>query len=182
MACIKTIIESDAQDDLKDKYNELIEPWGGVDNILKIHSLNPEALDAHVKLYKTVMYGKSPIKRRDREMIALVVSTINHCHYWITHHGEGLLKLTKDDALVKQLKSDYKLADISPSQMAMLDYAAKLTSRPYDMMESDLIKLRDNGFNDRAILDINQIISYFAYVNRVADGLGVELEDFWDKK
>ena len=57
--------------------------------------------------------------------------------------------------------------------MAMLNYAAKLTSRPSDMIESDLIKLRDNGFNDRAILDINQIISYFAYVNRVADGLGV---------
>ncbi len=66
--------------------------------------------------------------------------------------------------------------------MAMLDYAAKLTSRPSDMIESDLIKLRDNGFNDRSILDINQIIAYFAYVNRVADGLGVELEEFWDKK
>ena len=66
--------------------------------------------------------------------------------------------------------------------MAMLDYAAKLTSRPSDMIESDLINLRDNGFNDRSILDINQIIAYFAYVNRVADGLGVELEEFWDKK
>ena len=66
--------------------------------------------------------------------------------------------------------------------MAMLDYSAKLTSRPSDMIESDLIKLRDNGFNDRSILDINQIIAYFAYVNRVADGLGVELEEFWDKK
>ena len=84
--------------------------------------------------------------------------------------------------MVKQLKADYKLADISTTQMTMLDYAAKLTSRPSDMIESDLIKLRDNGFNDRAILDINQTIAYFAYVNRVADGLGVELEDFWDKK
>ena len=81
MAWIKTITKADAKDDLKEKYNEFIEPWGGVDNILKIHSLNPESLDVHVKLYKTIMYGKSPIKRRDREMIAVVVSTINHCHY-----------------------------------------------------------------------------------------------------
>ena len=81
MAWIKTIKESDAKDELKVKYDELIEPWGCVDNILKIHSLNPESLDMHVKMYKTVMYGKSPIKRRDREMIAVVVSTINHCHY-----------------------------------------------------------------------------------------------------
>ena len=65
----------------KDQYDKLIEPWGGVDNILKIHSLNSNSLSAHVKLYKTVMYGKSPIRRTDREMIAVVVSTINHCHY-----------------------------------------------------------------------------------------------------
>ena len=128
------------------------------------------------------MYGKSPIRRTDREMIAVVVSTINHCHYWIVHHEEGLLKLTKNEALVTQLKSDYTFADITPTQMAMLDYAAKLTKRPADMIESDIERLRSAGFKDRAILDINQIVAYFAYVNRVADGLGVDLENFWNKK
>ena len=66
--------------------------------------------------------------------------------------------------------------------MAMLDYAAKLTKRPADMIESDIDRLRSSGFNDRAILDINQIVAYFAYVNCVADGLGVDLEDVWNKK
>ncbi len=66
--------------------------------------------------------------------------------------------------------------------MAMLDYSVKLTERPGDMILEDVDHLRDAGFNDRAILDINQIVAYFAYVNRVADGLGVELEDFWEKK
>ena len=66
--------------------------------------------------------------------------------------------------------------------MAMLDYAAKLTKRPADMIESDIERLRNAGFIDRAILDINQIVAYFAYVNRVADGLGVDLEDVWNKK
>ena len=66
--------------------------------------------------------------------------------------------------------------------MAMLDYSVKLTGRPGDMILEDVDRLRDAGFNDRAILDINQIVAYFAYVNRVADGLGVELEDFWEKK
>ena len=64
----------------------------------------------------------------------------------------------------------------------MLDYSVKLTERPGDMILEDVDRLRDAGFNDRAILDINQIVAYFAYVNRVADGLGVELEDFWEKK
>ena len=98
------------------------------------------------------------------------------------HHGEGLLKLTKNEALVNQLKSDYKLADIPPAQMEMLNYAAKLTKRPVDMIAEDVERLRDRGYKDRAILDINQIVAYFAYVNRIADGLGVDLEDYWYKK
>ena len=64
----------------------------------------------------------------------------------------------------------------------MLDYAVKLTERPSDMIESDIERLRKVGFKDRAILDINQIVAYYAYVNRIADGLGVELEDFWKEK
>jgi len=81
MAWIEVIAEDDATGTLKDLYETCLEPWGGVDNILKIHSLNPESLKAHLLLYKTVMYGPSPIKRPEREMIAVVVSAINHCHY-----------------------------------------------------------------------------------------------------
>ena len=81
MAWIAEIDEREAKGSLKDQYSKLKEPWGGIDNILKIHSLNPESLAAHVQLYKTVMFGKSPIPRIDREMIALVASSINQCHY-----------------------------------------------------------------------------------------------------
>ena len=81
MAWIAEIDEREAKGSLKDQYSKLKDPWGGIDNILKIHSLNPESLAAHVQLYKTVMFGKSPIPRIDREMIALVVSSINQCHY-----------------------------------------------------------------------------------------------------
>ena len=182
MAWIKIIDEENAEDSLKEQYAQLVEPWGGVDNILKIHSLNPESLAAHVKLYKTLMYGKSPLRRTEREMIAVVVSAINQCHYWIVHHGEGLLKLTKDESIVNQLKSDYTLANISTKQMAMLNYAAKLTERPADIFNRDIEELREVGFKDRAILDINQIVAYYAFVNRIADGLGVDLEEFWDNK
>ena len=81
MAWIAEIDEREAKGSLKDQYSKLKAQWGGIDNILKIHSLNPESLAAHVQLYKTVMFGKSPIPRIDREMIALVVSSINQCHY-----------------------------------------------------------------------------------------------------
>ncbi|RME42486.1 MAG: peroxidase [Caldilineae bacterium] len=97
----------------------------------------------------------------------------------MTHHGAGLLRLTRNESLVEQLKTDYTQADLTPAQRAMLDYAVKLTRTPWEMTEQDILTLREHGFNDRAILDINQIVGYFAYVNRLADGLGVELEDFW---
>ena len=81
MAWIEIINEEKADGDLKNQYAYLVEPWGGVDNILKIHILNPASLAAHVQLYKTVMFGKSPLRRAEREMIAVVVSVINKCHY-----------------------------------------------------------------------------------------------------
>ena len=77
------------------------------------------------------------------------------------------------------LKADYRQADLSPAERAMLDYAHKLTLTPWEMVEADVQSLRGHGFSDRAILDINQIVAYYAYVNRIADGLGVPLEDFW---
>lgn len=85
----------------------------------------------------------------------------------------------KDDALVKALQTDYRQADLSPADRAMLDYTYKLTLTPWEMNASDVETLREYGFSDRAILDINQITAYYAYVNRIADGLGVPLEAFW---
>ena len=75
------ISELEAKGELKRLYKKVTEPWGGVDNIMKIHSINHASLEAHLTLYKTVMFGKSPIPLVDREMIAVVVSVLNHCHY-----------------------------------------------------------------------------------------------------
>ena len=93
------------------------------------------------------------------------------------HHGAGLLRLTQDEALVAGLSDDYRQADLEPADRAMLDYAAKLTREPWTMESADVDALRDAGFSDAAILDVNQVTGYYAFVNRLADGLGVELED-----
>ena len=79
------------------------------------------------------------------------------------------------------MSSDYQRAELSPSDLAMLRYVDKLTRAPWDMVEADVVALRDVGFTDGAILDINQVAGYYAYVNRLADGLGVELESFWEE-
>jgi uncharacterized peroxidase-related enzyme len=89
--------------------------------------------------------------------------------------------LVKDKAQVAALQIDYRQANLSPANRAMLDYVHKLTLTPWEMEEADVQVLRRHGFSDRAILDINQITAYYAYVNRIADGLGVPLEKFWQE-
>lgn len=95
------------------------------------------------------------------------------------HHGAGLLELTKDEGLVTALASDYREANLSTADRAMLDYATKLTRVPWEMTQEDVEVLRREGFDDTAILDIAQVTSYYNFVNRLADGLGVELEAHW---
>ena len=100
----------------------------------------------------------------------------------MVHHGAGLRKVTRNDKFVKQLIRDYRKVGISEKERSMLDYVAKLTREPWKMEEKDVKVLRDVGFTDIGILDINQVTGYYAYVNRLADGLGVELEPFWEEK
>jgi len=81
MAWIDVIPEDEADGRLKELYEKYEEPWGGVDNILKIHSLNVPSLEAHYQLYVTLMRGRSDLSRAEREMIAVVASAANRCHY-----------------------------------------------------------------------------------------------------
>lgn len=97
------------------------------------------------------------------------------------HHGAGLRKITRDDEFVEKFIKDYKSSDLTEQDRTMLDYAAKLTKEPWNMVKADVQALRESGFSDVAILDIVQVAGYYAYVNRLADGLGVELESIWDE-
>jgi uncharacterized peroxidase-related enzyme len=89
--------------------------------------------------------------------------------------------LLKNDELIKHLETDYTQAELNPADRAMLDYSAKLTRTPWEMNVEDVEGLKRVGFTDRAILDIAQIVAYSAYVNRIADGLGVSMEDYWNE-
>jgi len=87
--------------------------------------------------------------------------------------------LVKDDALVAQLKEDFERATLPEKDKEMLGYVAKLTRQPATVEEADVVALRAAGFSDREILDIAQITAYFAFVNRIAEGLGVTVEAYW---
>jgi uncharacterized peroxidase-related enzyme len=85
----------------------------------------------------------------------------------------------KDEALVQAIQTDYTTAPISPAERALLDYAVKLAREPWAMQQEDIERLRAAGWSDAAILDLVIIAAYYAFVNRLAQGLGVELEARW---
>jgi uncharacterized peroxidase-related enzyme len=175
MAWIDTIDLEDADDDLRALYDEIIDTRGKLSNILKVHSLNPAALADHLQLYDTLLFGRSDLRRAEREAIAVVVSAANDCPYCVQHHGEALAAYW-DEACVEQMSADYTaLDDLDDKLRAACDVAAKLTREPGAMTEADVEGLRTAGWSDRSILDIVLITAYFNFVNRIATGLGVEV-------
>jgi len=94
------------------------------------------------------------------------------------HHGRGLRRLLKDDALFAEIGVDWRTSSVSSKRRAMLEYSVKLTHTPGDMVAADVEALRAEGFTDRDVLDITEVIGYYAYVNRIADGLGVQTESW----
>jgi uncharacterized peroxidase-related enzyme len=100
----------------------------------------------------------------------------------VRHHGAALRRLLKDKEKVTAIASDYRGAALSPRERAICDYAVKLTRTPGEMAERDVQALREAGLADADILDTCQIAAYYNYVNRMADGLGVELEDYWTRR
>ena len=96
----------------------------------------------------------------------------------MVHHRRGLRRLIKDDELVEEIEQDWTTADLSPKRRSMLGFAVKLTTTPAAMDGADVEALRSAGFSDRDILDIVEVVGYYAYANRVADGLGIETESW----
>lgn len=174
MAWIAVIEEEQAGSELKAVYDKIKGKRGKVANIMKIHSLNPKAMLAHSDLYMTIMFKKSGLTREERELIAVVVSAANRCPYCVNHHAEALNHFWQDDEKVKRLLEDYSALELEPKQQTLVQVAEKLTLNPSMVESKDLDKLREHGYSDHEILNINLIISYFNFVNRIALGLGVE--------
>lgn len=177
MANIEIVQEDAATGLLAEVYEKIIRERGALSEVLMIQSLNPESILRHLDLYITLMFGKSPLRRRQREMIAVVVSIANECTYCIAHHSEALNHHWKDADKLARFKSDFSSVGLDPADLALCQYASRLTLTPSASDANSVEELRAAGLNDRAILDTTLIVSYFNFVNRMVMGLGVNLED-----
>ena len=177
MPWIHVIDEPQAEGKLAEIYAGLRDTRGNVANIHRIHSLFPEALRAHMDLYRVLLYSNdAEISRADAELIATVVSIENSCDYCAAHHGDALSAQYADQPAACPIPSrDHTEWKLDGRQRAMLDFATKLAQIPHATSEEDVAALRTEGFTDRAILEIVMVTSYFCFVNRIALGLGVSL-------
>lgn len=177
MSWIKEVEVSEAEGKLAETYAALLKQRGKVANILKVHSLNPEAMGDHLDLYMTIMFGKSGLSRAEREAIAVVVSASNDCDYCVNHHAEALRRYIKDEEVIGLLMSSDGLETLEPRLSNIVRHAEKLTTAPGAMTESDLAELRAVNLSDGDILDLTLVVGYFNFVNRIALGLGVAYND-----
>lgn len=178
MPNIQVIEPNEAEGLLNDIYCDLIKTRGKVASVHKIQSLNPQSIIDHMALYQTIMFGKSPLRRVVREMMAVVVSASNECNYCITHHAEAVQHYWKDADRVLQLEKDYTQCELKPVEMLLCEYAEDLTKNPGTHNgEKWANTLREEGLEDKAVLDAALVVAYFNFVNRLVISLGVALEE-----
>ena len=181
MSWIQTIDYKDANSSLKRIYDRVKGPDNDVDNVLLIHSLRPHSLAGHMTLYKSVLHNSNnTLPKWYLESIGVFVSHLNNCSYCVKHHFTGFKKLLNDDKkatiFLEAVKSDSLETFFDSKYLYGINYAKKLTMEVQKIEKEDVERLKTAGFTEGEILEINQVISYFNYVNRSVVGLGVNLK------
>jgi uncharacterized peroxidase-related enzyme len=147
---------------------------GMIPNVLKAHAFDINKLNTFAALYNELMLADSGLSKLEREMIAVVVSSINRCWYCQVAHGAAVRQLSGDPALGEAMVMNYRVAPLDARQRAMLDFAAKVTTASATIEDTDRTALRDVGFGERDIWDIANVAAFFNMTNRVASATGMQ--------
>ena len=177
-AWIDMISDEDASKELREVLDIARTPHGTVDNVMRVHSLRPNTMKGHVTLYRAALHDETnTIPMWFQETVSSYVSILNNCQYSLENHWKNAAHLIGDAKKAQEIEK--ALWSKSPEdvfdgvELQMLRYAEKLTLRPSDMVQADVTALKSMGADDGEILELNQIIGYFNYVNRLLNGLGV---------
>ncbi|MEL7513815.1 MAG: peroxidase-related enzyme [Pseudomonadota bacterium] len=141
---------------------------GLIPNVLQAYAFDTDKLNAFTALYNDLMLADSGVTKLEREMIAVVVSSINKCYYCLTAHGAAVRQLSGKPELGEQMVMNWRSADLNPRETAMLGFAEMVTVSSHRIDEADRQAMRDSGFSDRDIWDIISVTAFFNMSNRVA--------------
>jgi uncharacterized peroxidase-related enzyme len=164
--------EGEAPEDVRSLWERADEKLGFVPNVLRVWALRPEHMLRWRKYMDELLKGASGLTEAQREMIGVVVSSTNRCHYCMTSHSAVLRQLTGDPVLVDQLLHNYRHAHLDERERGMLDFAVKVTEAAYRCTEADVEELRRLGWSDEDIMDIAEVTAMFNLTNRMANALG----------
>ena len=153
------------------------EKLGMVPNVLKAHAFDIAKLNTFTAMYNELMLAGSGLSKLEREMIAVVVSSINKCFYCLTAHGAAVRQLSGDPKLGEMLVMNWRVADLPYRQRAMLSFVEKMTKASAEIAEYDREALRDAGFSERDIWDIANVAGFFNMTNRVASATDMRPND-----
>ncbi|SDW15554.1 peroxidase-related enzyme [Roseicitreum antarcticum] len=151
-----------------------VEKLGFIPNVLRAYAFDIEKLNAFSAMYNDLMLGDSALTKLEREMIAVVVSSINRCWYCQVAHGAAVRQLSGDPALGEAMVMNYRFAPLDDRTRAMLDFAALVTEHSAKVSEADREVLRTHGFSDRDLFDIIAVVGFFSMSNRMASATGME--------
>lgn len=154
--------------ELQAYFDKCQEKLGFVPNVLKAYAFDAAKLKAFIDMVDDLMLADSGLTKLEREMIAVAVSAVNHCHYCLTAHGAAVRQRARDPELGELIAQNYRAAELPKRQKAMLDFAVKLTEAPAKIEEADREGLRKAGFSDRDIWDIAAVAGFYNMSNRIA--------------
>jgi uncharacterized peroxidase-related enzyme len=149
-------------------FDKCQEKLGFIPNVLEAYAFDTGKLQAFIDMVDDLMLAPSGLSKLEREMIAVAVSAVNHCHYCLTAHGAAVRQRSGDPELGEIIAQNYRAAHLTGKQKAMLDFAVKLTESPDKMEEGDRAALRKAGFSDRDIWDIAATAAFYNMSNRLA--------------
>ena len=169
--------KKDGEDQVANYLNIVNEKIGFIPNVLAAFAKFPKQFEGFTKLYNALMLGESGLTKLEREMIAVTVSSENHCFYCLVAHGSAVRELSNDPQLGERIAANFRSAELPEKQLELLNFTKKLTRDPSEISESDRINLREVGYTDRDIWDISAIVGLFNMTNRLASATEMEPND-----
>tara|TARA_B100000745_G_scaffold169203_1_gene110695 strand:- start:25 stop:621 length:597 start_codon:yes stop_codon:yes gene_type:complete len=169
--------KKDGEDQVENYLNIVNEKIGFIPNVLAAFAKFPKQFEGFTKLYNSLMLGESGLTKLEREMIAVTVSSENHCFYCLVAHGSAVRELSNDPQLGERIAANFRSAELPEKQLELLNFTKKLTRDPSEISENDRTKLREVGYTDRDIWDISAIVGLFNMTNRLASATEMEPND-----
>ena len=164
----------DGEDQVKNYLEIVQQKLGFIPNVLAAFAKFPKQFEGFTKLYNALMLGESGLSKLEREMIAVTVSSENHCFYCLVAHGSAVRELSNDPQLGERIAANFRSAELPKKQEELLNFTKRLTKDPSEIGENDRKKLRDVGYTDRDIWDISAIVGLFNMTNRLASATEME--------